>query len=86
MVGDGEGACEDGAGFAVFFLAVAEEEAVGGGVGVAHGAALAYVDAGEHGAVGDARAVLYDEVVEHDSAADVDGARLAAHEGAVAEA
>lgn len=50
---------------------------------MAEGAGLAYVDAGEHGAVLHGGTVLDDEVVGDDSVADVYGSFAAAVEGAV---
>ena len=86
VVGDGEGAGEDGAGLAVLLLTVAEEKRVAGGVAVAEHTGLADIAARERGAVLDAGAVLHDEIIGDDAVAHMDGGCLTAVEGSVLEA
>ena len=53
MVGDGVGPREDGAGFSVLSLTVAEEEGIAGGIAVPEAAGLANETTGEAGGLGD---------------------------------
>lgn len=83
VVGDGEGAGKDGAGFAVFALAVAEEEAVGGGVVVADAAGLPDEGAADLRALVDVCAGGEDKVVADHSVSDLYGGVGIAVDGAV---
>ena len=85
MVGDGEGARKDGAGFAVLSLAVAEEEGIRCAVCVPEDAALAHKAVGEGGVVLHLGAAFDDEVIGNYSMADDDGSAHVAGDGAVAE-
>jgi len=86
VVGDGERAGENGAGLAVFPLAVGEEEAVRCGVAVPQGAALSHEAALQGGVVVDGGAGADNEIVRDDAMAYLDGGGLVGADGAVAEA
>lgn len=86
MVGNREGAGEDGAGLTVLALAVAEEQRVGSGVIVPELAGLAYEAAREGDSVLDGGSAADDEVVTDHSDADMDGGGGVAVDAAVLQA
>ena len=75
MVGNGERSCKNGACFSILALAVAEEQAVAGGITMSELAGLPYETTCEHGGIGNMAAALDNHVFANHAHTDGDGSR-----------
>ena len=85
MVGNGEGPCKNGTCFSILALAVAEEQAVAGGIPMSELAGLPYETTCKHGGIGNMAAALDDHVFANHAHTDGDRSCLVGANRAVGQ-